>query len=253
MDTNFSGKAALVMAGAHGIGRASSIAFAREGASVMVIDVDEAGGQVVVGEIRAAGGVAEFMRCDVTSEDQVQAVIDATVKRFGRLDFAHNNAGNMWGAPDFGGYSIEDWDKTQNLCLKGVWLGMRAQLPVMIAQGGGAIVNTSSMAGVRTSIGANAAYSAAKAGVISLTEFAAVSHAKDKIRVNCIAPGLVRTKVVQELYTKEVQDQMAGSTQPIARIIEPEEIADSVIFLCSDRATMITGVTVPVCGGYNAA
>ncbi len=253
MITDFAGKVALVTGAGNGIGRASAIAFAKEGAAVMVSDIKEADGHAVVEEIRAAGGQAQFCAADVTKEDQVQALIDATVERLGRLDFAHNNAGNMFGAPDFGGYSVADWDKTLDLSLKSNWLCMRAELPVMIAQGGGCIVNTTSMAGVRTSQGANAAYSAAKAGVISLTEHAAVLHAKDNIRVNAIAPGLVRTQVVQKLFTKEVQDQMAGSTQPIARIIEPEEIADAVIFLCSERAAMITGVTMPVSGGYNAA
>jgi NAD(P)-dependent dehydrogenase (short-subunit alcohol dehydrogenase family) len=253
MITDFSGKVALVTGGGNGIGRASSLGFAREGASVLVSDINEAAGRAVVGDIKAAGGEADFIACDVTKEDQVRTLMDATLERYGRLDFAHNNAGNMWGAPDFGGYSVDDWDRTLDLSLKSNWLCMRAELPVMAANGGGAIVNTTSMAGVRTSAGANAAYSAAKAGVISLTDYAAVHYAKDNIRVNVVAPGLVRTKVVQELYTKEVQNQMAASLQPIGRILEPEEIADAVIFLCSDRAAMITGVTVPVCGGYNAA
>jgi len=250
--SQFAGKVALVTAGGNGIGRASSLSFAREGAAVMVSDIDDAAAQAVAAEITAAGGRALSIRADVTSESDVHGLIRTTLERLGGLDFAHNNAGNMWGTPSFGDYPLEDWDRTVNLTMKGVWLCMRAELPEMAARGGGAIVNTSSMAGVRTSIGANAAYSAAKAGVISLSEFAANAYAEQGIRVNTIAPGLVRTKVVERLYSKTVQDQMAGQTQLIQRIIDPQEIADSVIFLCSERAAMITGVTLPVSGGSNA-
>lgn len=248
----FTGKVALVTAGANGIGRASSLAFAKEGASVMVSDIDEANGRTVVDEIKASGGSAEFIRTDVTDEQHVRNLVAKTVERFGRLDFAHNNAGNMFGSPSFGDYTAEDWDRTLALSLKATWLCMRAEIPIMVAQGGGAIVNTTSMAGVRIHLTANAAYSAAKAGVVSLTEYAAVAYAGQGVRVNCVAPGLVRTTIVQKLFTPEVQNQMAASTQPIGRIIEPSEIADGVVFLCSDKAAMITGETLPICGGNNA-
>ena len=253
MGSMFKGKVALVTAGASGIGRATAHAFAREGAAVMVSDIDEGGGRSVASEISTNGGTADFMVADVTDEAAVQSLVEGTVRRFGGLDYAHNNAGNMRGTPTFGDYSLDDWDYTLDVSLKSTWLCMRAQIAIMLARGGGVIVNTTSMAGVRTSIGANAAYSAAKAGVISLTEYAAVTYAKNGIRVNAVAPGLVRTAVVERLYTKEVQNKMASQTQPIGRIIEPEEIAHSVIFLCSDSANMITGMTLPVAGGYNAA
>ena len=253
MKTDFAGKTALVTGGGNGIGRASASDFAARGARVVVSDIDEASGQEVVAAIREAGGTAEFVACDVTKEAQVRSLIDRTIQLFGRLDYAHNNAGCMFGPADFGGCSVDEWDRTQDLSLKGIWLCMRAQLPVMASQGGGVIVNTTSMAGVRYAPAANAAYCAAKAGVISLTEYAAVRHAADNIRVNAIAPGLVRTKIVDSMYTKAQQDEMAGATQPIGRIIEPEEVASGVIFLCSSQAAMITGATLPIAGGYNAA
>ena len=246
------GKVAVVTGGGNGIGRASSMSFAREGASVMVCDINEGAGKAVVEEIRAAGGTAEFMACDVTKEDEVAALIKGTVDAFGRLDCAHNNAGNQFGNPGFGDTTVEAWHKTVDLTMMGIWLCMRAELPVMEKQGGGTIVNTTSMAGVRSNVLSNAAYSAAKRGVISLTEFAAIEYAGKGIRVNTIAPGLVKTAIVQQIYTPEQQDEFAARDQPIGRIIDPQEIADGVIYLSSDKSAMVTGVTLPIAGGYNA-
>lgn len=248
----FEGKVAVVTGGGNGIGRASSMSFAREGASVMVSDISEEAGQAVVEEIRSAGGTAQFTLCDVTSEEQVEALIKGTVDTFGRLDCAHNNAGNQFGNPGFGGFSVDDWHKTVDLTMMGIWLCMRAELPVKERQGGGAIVNTTSMAGVRTFPSSSSAYSAAKAGVISLTEFAAVEYGGKGIRVNTIAPGLVKTAVVEALFDKKTQDEMAAHDQLIGRIIDPQEIADGVMYLCSDKSSMVTGVTLPIAGGANA-
>lgn len=247
----FEGKVAIVTGAASGIGHATAKAFVREGAAVVLGDIDSENGESLAEEIRASGGCAVFLKADVTDPAQVQALVDTAEAKFGGLDFAHNNAGNQWGPAGFCGATPQEWDKTVDLSMKAVWLGMRAQIPAMQRRGGGAIVNTSSMAGWRTHMAANAAYSAAKRGVIALTEYAAVEFAKDNIRANAIAPGLVRTTVVQSMFTPEEQDAMAAATQSIGRIIEPEEIADSVIFLCSEQSAMITGTTMPVCGGNN--
>jgi len=247
----FEGKVAIVTGAASGIGHATAKAFVREGAAVVLGDIDSENGESLAEEIRASGGCAVFLKADVTDPAQVQALVDTAEAQFGGLDFAHNNAGNQWGPAGFCGATPEEWDKTVALSMKAVWLGMRAQIPAMQRRGGGAIVNTSSMAGWRTHMAANAAYSAAKRGVISLTEYAAVEFAKDNIRANAIAPGLVRTSVIQRMFTPEEQDTMAAATQSIGRIIEPDEIADSVIFLCSEQSAMITGTTMPVCGGNN--
>lgn len=247
----FKGKVAIVTGAANGIGRASATAFADQGAAVVLGDIATDRGESLAAEIRAKGGKAVFMKADVTDPEQVQAMVDLAESEFGGLDFAHNNAGNQWGPAGFSGATPDDWDKTVDLSMKAVWLGMRAQIPAMQRRGGGAIVNTSSMAGWRTHMAANAAYSAAKRGVIALTEYAAVEFAKDNIRANAIAPGLVRTTVVQEMFSPQEQNEMAAATQSIGRIIEPEEIADSVIFLCSPQSAMITGMTMPVCGGNN--
>ena len=248
----FDGKVALVTGGANGIGRASALAFAREGAKVVVGDLAESDGQSVADQIMDEGGKARFIRTDVTRMADLENLAKAAVETFGGLDFAHNNAGSQFGGPGFMDTDPEQWDQTQDLCLKAVWMGMKVQIPLLQRRGGGAIVNTTSMAGWRTHAAASACYSAAKRGVMSLTEFAAVEFAQDGIRVNAIAPGLVRTKIVDELFTPERQNELASGTQPIGRIIEPSEIADSVIFLCSKRSAMITGATIPVCGGNNA-
>lgn len=252
MGKRFADKVALVTGAAKGIGKASAQAFAKEGAAVVLGDIDKDGGEAVAQSIRDAGGQATFVECDAASEAGVAALVQTAKDEFGGLDFAHNNAGNQFGPSDFAGASLDEWDQTIGLSLKATWLCMRAEIPLMQERGGGAIVNTSSMAGWRTHLAASAAYSAAKRGVLSLTEYAAVAYAADGIRVNAIAPGLVRTAVIQKLFSPEEQTSLAASTQPIGRIIEPEEIADSVIFLCSEQSAMITGATLPVCGGNNA-
>lgn len=248
----FEGKVALVTGGAGGIGRASAKAFAAGGARIVVADINPDSGQALVHEIREAGAEAVYVNADVTRETVAQHLVNTALDTFGGLDIAFNNAGFQWGNSGFLDTTPEQWDQTLNLSLKATWMGMKAQIIAMQAAGGGVIVNTTSMAGWRTHMAANAAYSAAKRGVISLTEYAAVEFASDNIRVNAIAPGLVRTEAVKRLFSPEVQNEMAADTQPIGRIIEPEEVAAAAVFLCSPQAAMITGMTMPVCGGNNA-
>jgi NAD(P)-dependent dehydrogenase (short-subunit alcohol dehydrogenase family) len=250
-DPHFHGKTALVTGGGAGIGRASALAFARRGANLMIADIDAAAAAETAQLARAAGAEAAWMGCDVTQEAAVAGLIRAALDRFGSLAFAHNNVGSSRGQR-LEEMSEADYQYTIDVCFKSVFLCMRQEIPAMRAAGGGAIVNTASMAGVSTTDAANIVYAGAKAGVIHMTAYAARLAAKDHIRVNCIAPGLVATKIVSEMFTPAQQDGMAAAHQLFGRIIQPEEIAAAVVFLCSAEAAMITGIMVPVDGGLNA-
>lgn len=248
---DFRGKTALVTGGSTGIGRATVLSFAKRGARVVIGDIDDSRGEQLAGEINASGGEAIFQHADVTGEADVQRLIKRSIETYGRLDFAHNNAGFGWGQALIG-TTTEDWDRTLDLCLKAPFLCMKYELELMIAQGGGAIVNTASMAGECFAPLASAAYSAAKAGVIHLTRYAAAVHAKDGVRINSVSPGLVSTEAVAKYINEEQQIELASQTQPIGRPIEPREIAEAVIWLCSDAAAMITGDNFHVAGGQQA-
>jgi NAD(P)-dependent dehydrogenase (short-subunit alcohol dehydrogenase family) len=250
IEDHFSGKTALVTGAGAGIGEASARAFAARGARVMVADIKEAEAAAVAQAIRDSGGEAEAIGCDATDEDAVIALIETTLARFGSLDFAHNNVGCGTGKP-IEELTAADYEFTMNLTFKTVYLGLRHELPIMRARGGGVIVNTASMAGVSTTPASDMIYSGAKAGVIQMTAYAARAYAPHNIRVNCIAPGLVATKVISEMFTPEQQAAMAGD-QLFKRPLRPDEIAASVMFLCSPDAAMITGLNLPVDGGINA-
>jgi NAD(P)-dependent dehydrogenase (short-subunit alcohol dehydrogenase family) len=242
------GKAGLVTGAASGIGRASAIRFAREGAHVVVSDLEgaRAAGEETVAMIAQAGGNAEFAVCDVTSSADCEALVARVVERFGRLDFAHNNAG---GAPYFLLHetSDEDFDAVIALNLRGVFTGMKHQIRRMLADGGGAIVNTSSTAGLSAVVGFGA-YAAAKHGIIGLTKTAATECANDGIRVNAVCPGATMTPLMAEQFTEE-QRRVILAPQPMSRFAAPEEIAAAVVWLCSDEASFVTGVALPVDAG----
>lgn len=248
---DFTGKVALVTGAATGIGRATALAFAEAGASVVVSDIDVTRGTQVAETIVAQGGKAMFQRCDATSEADIAALVEAALATYGRLDHAHNNTGFGWGQGLIGS-SEEDFDKTVNLCLKAPFLCMKHEIPVMQRQGGGSIVNTASMAGESYAPLASAPYSAAKAGVIHLTRYAAMAHAADGIRINSVSPGLVGTEAVAKFLDDQQLIEAAASTQPIGRPIFPEEIAAAVLWLCSGAAAMITGDVIHVAGGKQA-
>jgi NAD(P)-dependent dehydrogenase (short-subunit alcohol dehydrogenase family) len=243
-------RAGLVTGAASGIGRASAIAFAATGASVVVSDLASRrdAGEETVQAIADAGGTSMFVPCDVAVPEHCQALVDATLQAYGRLDFAHNNAGIDHAAP-----IVEtddaDFERVLRVNLWGVFSGMRAQIPAMIAGGGGAIVNTSSLAGL---VGAPplGAYVASKHAVLGLTKTAAKEYAAQGVRVNAICPAAVRTGITDKL-PPEIHDTLP-EIQAIKRFAEPEEIAAAVVWLCSDAASFVTGVAMPVDGGASA-
>ena len=245
-------KVAIVTGASTGIGRATAVAFAREGASVVVADVDEERGEAVAGEVAAAGSESMFVRTDVTSDGEVIALVRRCIERFGRLDYAHNNAGIQTSSADTADCTVDDWNRTIAVNLTGVFLCMRAEIPRMLERRGGAIVNTSSAGGLKGFPGAPA-YVSSKHGVIGLTKSAALEYATRNIRVNAVCPGVVDT----ELLTRFTQGDTAVTEQlldvePVRRFATPEEIADAVIWLCSDRASYVTGHALIVDGGQLA-
>ncbi|MBG6119949.1 MULTISPECIES: SDR family NAD(P)-dependent oxidoreductase [unclassified Sphingobium] len=247
--TDMQGKVALVTGGGSGIGRASALALAASGAAVAIADLDAEAAGSVAAEIIAGGGHALALAGDASLEPDVARMIAEVVEALGGLDYAHNNVGIGSSGPTVIDQSVEDWDRTMNLSLKSAWLGMKYEIPAMLARGGGAIVNTASMAGVRYSPAASPAYSAAKAGVVFLTRYTANAYAAQNIRVNSVSPGLTATPHIQQHFTLEQQADMTRGGQLITRAVLPEEIAEAVLFLLSDRSAMITGTNQEVCGG----
>lgn len=243
------GKVALVTGASNGIGEATALALAAEGATVALADLQTDKGEAVAHAIEQAGGRAAFYRCDATDETQVAEMIDAIVARFGRLDAAHNNVGAGRTGATVTSMDAEEWDWTLNVALKSTWLSMKYEIPVMLAAGGGSIVNTASMAGVICTPTASPAYSAAKAGVLHLTRYASTAYAGQGVRVNSVSPGLVATAIVRSMFDDEQQADIARELQLIARAVKPEEIAAGVVYLLSDRAAMVTGTNLEISGG----
>ncbi len=233
-----------------GIGRATALAFADAGATVVVADINDDGGRETVGLIEAAGGTALFVHADMSITSDIQDMISATVDTYGRLDYAHNNAGIEGAVSSTVDTTEETWDQTISVNLKGVWLCMKYEIPAILASGGGAIVNTSSIAGLIGTPGLPA-YTASKFGVVGLTKGAAVEYAQENIRINCVNPGVINTLMIERLF-EENPEMAAGVTAatPLGRVGEPEEIADAVVWLCSDRASFVTGQAFPIDGGY---
>jgi NAD(P)-dependent dehydrogenase (short-subunit alcohol dehydrogenase family) len=246
---SLAGKVAFVTGGASGIGRATALAFARQGANVVVADIDRQGSQRTARMIEDLGGQALAVACDVTRSADVQATLTKTVEAFGRLDYAFNNAGAEQQPKLTADITDEEWDRIIAINLRGVFLCMKYEIPLLIRNGGGAILNTSSGAGIKV-FGRGAAYAAAKHGVVGLTKDAALDYAASNIRINAICPGIIDTEMMDRFTggTPEGRGRVIAQ-EPIGRMGRPDEIAASVVWLCSDAASFVTGHAMVADGG----
>jgi NAD(P)-dependent dehydrogenase (short-subunit alcohol dehydrogenase family) len=254
MPGQLNGKVALVTGGASGIGRATALAFAREGARLVIADMHEEGGHQTVHMITEQGGEALFVKTDVSNAVEVAALIGQAVETYGRLDCAHNNAGigSRPRAP-LHECAEDTWDRVLSINLKGVWLCMKYEIIQMLTQGSGTIVNTASIMGLVGSWSGTAAYNASKHGVVGLTKTAALEYATSGIRVNAVCPGYIRTPLIEEaLSSNPALEAQIVARHPVGRMGRPEEIAEAVVWLCSDAASFVTGHTMTIDGGYVA-
>lgn len=246
------GKVALVTGGASGIGRAAARALAREGAAVVVADINVAGGEETIRTIKAGGGQALFARADVSKAADVESLVAVAIRAFGGLDCAFNNAGIGGALSRVPDKTEDEWDAVFNVNLKGVWLCMKYEIPAMLERGGGAIVNMASLAGLN-GFALGSAYCASKHGVVGLTKSAALEYARQNIRVNAVCPGFIDTPMVRDMI--EAVPRMEESTRslsPMRRLGEADEVADAVVWLCSEKASFITGHALPLDGGVTA-
>jgi len=250
------GKVAIITGAGSGIGRATAILMAKEGAKVLVVDVNDKGGQETVDAIRHDGGQAFFSRADVSKPADCEKMVKTALREYGKLDILFNNAGVVH-VGTITETSEEDWDRVLDINLKGVFLASKYAIPEMLRTGGGAIVNTGSIYG-NLGAGSYSAYCASKGGVINLTRALAMEYAEKNIRVNCVCPGSVMTAMLQQEIdilapdNPEEQKRRFAQMQPIHRIASPEEIAKVVLFLSSDDASNMTGASVNVDGGFSA-
>ncbi len=270
---NFVGRVALVTGAGNGIGRASAIVFAREGARVVVADVAVEAGEETVRLIQKAGGEAIFVAADVSRSEQVSALVEKALSTYGRLDVAHNNAGVEGPIARIPDCPEVDWDRTIEINLKGVWLCMKYEIPAMLKAGHGAIVNTASVAGL-AGLSQLSAYTASKHGVVGLTKAAALENRRFGIRVNAVCPGLIHTPMIERAADTKLHRDLPAGWRPVVpvlrvmqklgilaiapsqkgarRVGEPGEVAEAVVWLCSDAASFTTGHAMVIDGGYLA-
>lgn len=247
MADKLDGKVAIVTGGSSGIGRASAIAFAQEGAKVIVAARRIEEGEQTVRLAQEAGGEALFVKTDVTKAEEIEALVGTTLDKYGRLDFAFNNAGVGKPAP-LTQRTEEDWNWEIDVNLKAVWLCMKYQIPPMLNTRSGAIVNMASMGGAAIGVPNFSSYEAAKGGVVGLTRAAAMEYASQGIRVNAVSPGIIATDILSNLSPEDLQ-QMSANV-PMQRLGGAEEVAAAVVWLCSDGASYITGQNIVIDGGY---
>jgi NAD(P)-dependent dehydrogenase (short-subunit alcohol dehydrogenase family) len=252
MEKIFGNKVVIITGGCFGIGKATAIAFAKRGAKVVIADWVEDKDQERLKEIKALGGEVLFVKCDVSKSNEVKEMVEKTIETFGRLDYAFNNAGVEGTSATTHECTEENWERTIGVNLKGVWLCMKYEIMQMTKLGKGAIVNNASIAGLVGFPGIPA-YVASKHGVIGLTKNAALEYAKSGIRVNVVCPGVIKTPMIDRFTgkNKEVEKQFE-SMEPIGRLGQPEEVAEAVVWLCSDASSFVTGDAIPVDGGWVA-
>ena len=250
MEKIFNDKVALVTGGSFGIGKATAIAFAKRGASVIIADWIEDSKHETMNEIKNAGAEGMFIKCDVSDSNDVKNLFDKAIEHFGKIDYAFNNAGIEGDTANTHECTETNWDKTISINLKGVWLCMKNEISCMLKNGSGAIVNCASVAGLNGFAGLPA-YVATKHGIVGLTKTAALENAKSNLRVNAVCPGVIHTSMIDRITgnDKEVEKQFTAM-EPVGRMGEPEEVAEAVIWLCSDAASFVTGVAIPVDGGF---
>ena len=246
----FENKVALITGGSGGIGKATAIAFANKGAKVVIASRREKESYETLDLVKNAGGEGIFIKTDVNHAVEIENLIEQTIANYGRLDYAFNNAGIEGKLIPFTEYAETDWDEVMNVNLKSVWLSMKYEVPAMLKSGGGVIINNASILGSR-GMAYCALYSASKHGVIGLTKSVALEQAKTGIRVNCVCPGAIETDMIKRAFDDEIKAQIV-SKYPMGRLGQPEEVANAVIWLCSDHASFITGHCLEIDGGYMA-
>ena len=249
---NFAEKVVLITGAGNGIGRATALAFAQQGASVVVADINRSDGEETAAMIKQTGGISTFILCDVTKDQDVQAMVDGAVETYGKLDIAFNNAGIEIEQSKLADGDEATYDKIMEVNVKGVWRCMKYQIPALLKQSTSAIVNTASIAGLGAAPKMSI-YSASKHAVIGLTKSAAVEYGKKGLRVNAICPAVIDTEMYRRATQNDPQkEQYVKSLHPVGRIGQPDEVAAAVLYLCSDLAGFTTGVALPIDGGATA-
>ncbi len=244
----FTGKVAFITGAASGIGRATAVAFAAEGARVAILDRTAEALRETESAVKVAGGEVLAIACDVSKPKEVEAAVAQAVEAFGRIDCAFNNAGVENKAAPLHEIDLEEWDRILNINLRGTFLCMKHEIAQMVRQGGGVVVNTSSGAGIR-GVAGGTSYAASKHGMIGMTTSAALDYAKQNIRVNCVLPGNIATPMMDRFTGGDLQK--AIDLEPVGRLGKPEEIAEAVLWMCSDLGGFVTGASIVVDGGWS--
>lgn len=250
MEQLLKGKTAIITGASSGIGKSTAILLAKNGANIVVADIDEKQGKTVVEKLKSHEGEAIFVKVDTSSAEEVSQMVKTTMDNFGRLDIAVNNAGVGGESALIEEYSVESWDKTIAINLSGVFYGMKYQIPAMLKNGGGAIINMASILG-QVGFASSCAYVAAKHGIVGLTKNGALEYAKQGIRVNAIGPGFIKTPLLEDNLDDEQMEQITA-LHPQGRLGKPDEIAELVLWLATEKSSFVNGAYLPADGGYLA-